>query len=191
MNPIPDWDASGNLPPFVGGPASQQNRSPYSIGLVDLALRFGSTHARKKLLKGLLDYRAALHNAGILRGFQWIDGSFVEDTTQHHSREPNDIDVVTFFELPPGQTEIQLLQANQPIFDLASIKAQFGVDGYPVVLSICNWSYLVRKVTYWQSLWSHDRNFRWKGFLEIDLSNVQDHIAKGILNMDAIEEVGE
>ena len=109
----------------------------------------------------------------------------------HYSREPSDIDVVTFFQLPPGETEIRLLEANEALFNPAITKAQFGVDGYSVVLSGCNLSYLVKKVTYWQSLWSHDRNLRWKGCLEIDLADCEDFKASGILEMDAIQEVDE
>lgn len=96
---IPSWDHAGQLPPFGGSPISADQRSPYRVGLTDLALRFGDSTARRNLLSGLLDYRAVLHAAGLQEGFQWIDGSFIEDTTFHSGGEPGDIDVVTFFRL--------------------------------------------------------------------------------------------
>ena len=76
---VPDWNDSGLLPPFLDSPASPRDRSPYRAPLGDAMIRFGSANAgRRALQSGLLDFRAALHRAGLTRGFQWIDGSFVE-----------------------------------------------------------------------------------------------------------------
>lgn len=93
---IPPFTSSGALPPFLGGnPAVQAKMSPYSTTLVKLVDRFASSNVRKEILKGYLDHRAALLNLGIT-GFQWLDGSFLEDIEALESRPPGDIDLVTF-----------------------------------------------------------------------------------------------
>ncbi len=153
-----------------------------------MALRFGDSTIRRDLLSGLLDYRAALHAAGLLEGFQWIDGSFVEDTTFHSGREPGDIDVVTFFRLPAEQDQSALIDANPAIFDSKANKLLYGVDAYTVVLDTGDLPYLVRLTAYWNSLWSHDRNHKWKGFLEINLSDSDDAAARAMLNESAARE---
>ena len=124
--PIPDWDPSGLLPPFLDSPALGGSRSPYHAGLTDMVLRFGDTGDRRKLLRGLLDYRAALHAADLRVGFQWVNGSFVEDTAQHAQREPNDIDLVTFLQLPDERTQAQWFQDNPSLFDPRLAKAVMG-----------------------------------------------------------------
>ena len=175
--PIPDWDASGLLPPFLDIPTSGEGRSPYHVGLIDMVLRFGDTADRRALLTGLLDYRAALHAAGVREGFQWINGSFVEDTMGHSNREPNDIDLVTFFHTPAGQPQEALVYLFRP----QATKSQYGVDAYAVVLNEDGFSYLVRLAAYWNGLWSHGRSRQWKGYLEIDLSDSEDAAARAAL----------
>ena len=189
FGPIPDWDPSGLLPPFVDSPTSAGQRSPYAVGLTDLVLRFSDTAKRRTLLTGLLDFRAALHSAGIGEGFQWINGSFVEDTTHHSELDPNDIDVVTFLKLPDGLSQAQLVDGNPSLFDLDATRRRYGLDAYTVVLDAGDLTYLVRRVAYWNSLWSHDRNQRWKGYLEIDLSDSEDAIARAALNEAFAREV--
>ena len=189
---FPDWNSSGLLPPFVGTASSTSSRSPYPTNLSDLILRFGNTSDRIRLLHGLLDYRSALHNAGVQTGFQWIDGSFVEDTTGLDQRNPNDIDVVTFFHLPPRATQVNLVQTHPEIFDNITIKANYGVDAYHVVLNDgdhTHFYYLTRRIAYWNSLWSHSRKDQWKGYLELDLSTDDDAIAEALLQETAAREV--
>ena len=81
ISPIPDWDSSGVIPANIyGKPAS-----PYGVSLSDMVARFGGTESRQRLLTGLLDFRAELHNAGLVRGFQWIDGSFMENVEERRT----------------------------------------------------------------------------------------------------------
>ena len=125
---IPDWDSRGLLPPFVSSPTSGEGRSPYLVRLTDLVLRFGYTTARRTFLAGLLDYRADLHAAGIKNGFQWINGSFVEDKIGHSGEEPGDIDLVTFFHVPTGQTQGTLAVAHPDLFHPPALqKADTGL----------------------------------------------------------------
>jgi hypothetical protein len=60
-----------------------------------LVQRFAASRERLDILRGLLEYRAALGAIGIVQGFQWLDGSFVEDVEVTKGRPPSDIDVVT------------------------------------------------------------------------------------------------
>ena len=182
---IPDWEPSGILPPFVGGPIAAEGRSPYHVGLRDLVLRFGDTDHRRRLLRGLLSYRARLHQAGLVKGFQWINGSFVENVERHSGRPPSDVDVVTFCHLPTGRTQQELDQSDPDLFSHPTIKDRYRIDTYPVFLDPDNLSWLVERVTYWNSLWSHRLNRQWKGYLEIDLADAEDQAASSILEQAA------
>ncbi|MCK5355536.1 MAG: hypothetical protein KAJ63_10495, partial [Methyloprofundus sp.] len=58
---IPDWNTLGLLPPIdLNSPTSFQ-RSPYSVSLQDIVIRFASSLERKAILRGFLNYRLALH----------------------------------------------------------------------------------------------------------------------------------
>ena len=186
--PIPNWDSSGLLPPFVGSPASSIGRSPYRVSLTDTILRFGDTAARRELLVGFLDFRASLHAAGLMEGFQWVNGSFVEDTTQTENREPRDIDVVTFWRLPQVHTQETLLNICPDLFDRPVNRRKFRTDTLFTELRGDNPRYLVRMAAYWSSLWSHTRRRQWKGFLEIDLADSEDRAARSVLNRTDNEE---
>ena len=186
LGSIPEWDSSGLLPPYLGSPTSDKGRSPYHVGLTDVVLRFGDTTARRTLLTGLLDYRAVLYAAGIREGFQWINGSFVEDKRGHSEQEPSDIDVVTFFHTPAEQTQEALATANPLLFEA---RRRYGVDAYYVDLDSGDLSYLVRMSAYWSSLWSHSRNGQWKGYLEVTLSDDEDAAARAVLDETANREV--
>ena len=170
---------------------SGEGRSPYHVGLVDLVRQFGDTTTRHTLLTRLLDYRAALHSAGVRDGFQWLNGSFVEDTMQRSQREPNDIDVVTFFYVPARQTQEALAIAHPLLFNPQATKSQYSVDAYPVVLDAGDLPFLVSRTAYWNDLWSHDRNHQRKGYLEIDLSDSEDAAARAALEDVANGEVEE
>ncbi|MFW6331797.1 MAG: DUF6932 family protein [Thermodesulfobacteriota bacterium] len=65
---IPNWDAQGVLPPNDPVDPSSAERSPYNVSLTDFALHFGTTEKRQAILRGFLDFRAALHAAGLDNG---------------------------------------------------------------------------------------------------------------------------
>ena len=199
IGPIPEWDEWGLLPPYLGDP-TDSSRSPYRVSPTDLVLRFGTTVGRRSLLKGLLDFRAELHEIGLSRGFQWINGSFVEDKTLRESqkgqepREPNDIDVVTFFRLPDGYSEEDFNREHSDLLDHTSIRKQYGIDSFWVNLDDPV-EFLSRTITYWNSLWSHtrqhQREFQWKGYLEVGLAAQEDLMARAALNRKATENPDE
>ena len=188
---IPDWNNSGLLPPFLDNPTSPHDRSPYRALLSETIVRFGSASARRReLLSGLLDFRAALHGAGLTRGFQWIDGSFVENVESSRGRAPGDIDVVTFFYIPEGHTRASLAIDFPGIFAAAVNKAAFRVDSYFVGLNQTDPKRIVDRVAYWYSLWGHTRRRLWKGFVEVDLDPVEDDEVRSALDRMNCENGG-
>ena len=76
---IPNWDDSGLLPPFLDNRASPRDRSPYRASLSETVVRFGIESAdRRELLSELLNFRAALHEAG-LTAVSWKTSSHQGD----------------------------------------------------------------------------------------------------------------
>ena len=174
---IPPFDATGVLPPVMGSPTTVSSQSPYRVSLVDVVQRFSGSEERRAILRGFLAYRAALHGAGLTRGFQWLDGSFEEQVELLEGRAPKDIDVVTFVGCQEGPVT---LQAGQ-LFLADYTKTQFHVDAYSVNLGLSQEA-IVRRATYWYGLFSHRRDRHWKGLLEIDLAPVEDALATKMLD---------
>ena len=166
---IPNWSPTGILPPIDVVDPTSANRSPYRASLADLVLRFGTSKERCTILDGLLRYRAALHAAGLVVGFQWIDGSFLEQVETLAGRAPNDVDVVTFYRIATGDTPNAVVARNPDLFVQARVKQNFKVDGYLVPLD-AEATFLVENSAYWYGVWSHRRDGTWKGFVEIDLT---------------------
>lgn len=178
---IPAWTADGVLPPINSAQPVSVERSPYIVSLTDYVLRFSDTPERRAVLDGLLRYRAALHAVGLVSGFQWLDGSFVEDVERIEGRAPRDIDIVTFYRLPPGRTQKEIGNAAPSLFfDHTGVKATYFVDGYSVDLGM-EAEQLTKKTAYWYSIWSHRRTQLWKGFVQVDLAPVEDATAAATL----------
>ena len=177
---IPDWNSEGLLPAIdEDNPTSLFHRSPYIVSVQDLVARFGHTEARRRLLIGLLNYRAELHRAGLISGFQWVNGSFAEDVERTKNRAPGDIDVVTFFHVPDGYTDKQFLAEFPSLFDNYYVKDTHGIDAYHESLAPAFSKTIVERSIYWYSLWSHTRDEGlWKGYLQIDLSSEFDEVAR-------------
>ena len=185
--PIPPWNADGLLPASdVANPTSAA-RSPYPVALGDVVLRFNTNPDRTAILRGFLEYRAALHAAGLIAGFQWLDGSFMERIeASPRNRPPNDIDVITFYRLPTGVTQADLVTRTPDLFpsnviQLQALKARYKVDGRALHLGMAS-ERLVGQSAYWYGVWAHQRNtFKWKGFLQIDLAPNEDAAARALL----------
>lgn len=180
---IPAWNNQGVIPPIdINSPAAFP-RSPYVVSLSDVVQRFATTRARVTILQGFLAYRAALQAAGLTQGFQWLDGSFMENKELMLKANPGDIDVMTFFHLPPGVTQGTIAARNPLVFGPNGKvrKQQFHVDAYLIDLASSP-EILVRQSAYWYGLFAHSRrNFIWKGFLQVDLSSVEDAPASSLL----------
>jgi hypothetical protein len=170
--PIPPFTIDGILPPFQGpdpggDPALM---SPYVVTAVEVVDRFGATEARQAILKGWLEHRTALRAAGIVSGFQWLDGSFFED------KEPNDLDLITFLHRPPPLLAIQdwqpFLVGHPELFDRATMKQKFNLDAFFIDMNGSR-EVLVSYSRYLLQLFSHQREtFLWKGMLQVRLEDV-------------------
>lgn len=179
---FPTFNLSGVIPPYAAAnPAVGGPRSPYMTNLSTVILQLGRNAARLTLISGLLKYRQAMSRAGITTGFQLIDGSFTEDCETLRGRPPNDIDVVTFAELPVASANVPaFVSAHQHLFDQTQTKAAYGCDAYFVDLGKDR-ELLVEDSFYWYGLFSHQRvTHTWKGMLQIPLV-ADDAIASGIL----------
>lgn len=126
------------------------------------------------MLSGLLRFRSELRDVGIVSGFQWINGSFVERIESIDSREPGDIDVVTFYHLPGDHTQSTLQAARPSLFSTKENRTRHKVDAFFVALDQSQPEYIVRMSAYWYSMWSHTHDNVWKGFVQIDLDGSED-----------------
>jgi len=175
MSMIPAWNLHGVIPPFDPTDPTSTVRSPYIVALPDVVLRFAVTPERIEIMEGFLRYRQLLHAAGIVAGFQWLDGSFLEDVEMIRTAPPKDIDVTTFYRLPAGTTQSELANTHPILSDKTAIKRQHHTDGFLVCLDPNNLEYCIRRANYWYGVWSHQRDtFRWKGFVQIDLDPQAD-----------------
>lgn len=162
------------MPGVAGGSPA---RSPYPIDICCFVERFATTPERKAIVKGFLEYRDLLYKQTITEGFQWADGSFLENIEVLEQRNPQDVDVVTFFRLPTGKSQADL----SSILDSVAVKKRYHVDGYYVELGKPMDDWNVKHISYWYSMWSHRRDSRWKGFVQIPLNRQADEIAKTLL----------
>lgn len=180
---IPAWTMAGILPPIrPGQPGHSADRSPYGASLSEVVERFSTSSQRIAILKGLFAYRSAFHQLGIVTGFQWLNGSFMQDVEAQESRPPNDIDAVTYFYMPSGETQATLFAKAGQLFDNRHVKASYLVDAYPSVLGERTEDRHVRQISYWYSMWSHQRDRMWKGFVQISLDPMQDKEAEHVFS---------
>lgn len=176
--PIPAFTIDGILPPYVGpaGPGgAAEDLSPYVVTAIEIATTLGHTNERRAILRGWLQHRTALRALGFDRGFQWLDGSFVEQ------KDPRDLDVVTFLYRPPGIHSggelAQLLRANLNVFGRPQVKAAYKLDFFPIDLD-GSAEALVSLSRYFLGLFSHRRGDDvWKGMLQVRLEDVADDTA--------------
>ena len=181
---LPRWNAVGVLPPIRPEmPGNSPERSPYRVSLADFVDQFATSPERIKILDGLLRFRGKLHELGIVSGFQWLNGSFLEQIEILEARHPRDMDVVTFFDMPAGENQRSLFQKAGQLFDQSYLKVTYAVDGYFSVLGQAVDARQIQGITYWYSMWSHRRDGLWKGFVQVDLNPFHDTDAKAILNI--------
>ncbi|WP_082502718.1 hypothetical protein [Methylobacterium sp. Leaf100] len=180
---IPSYNASNVLPPFKGAtPDSRADQSPFQTTMVDVVKRFGTSPERDTILSGLLDFREVLRDLGYIDGYQWIDGSFVENVEISRGRPPGDADVVTVSNRPQRMTpdEFERFADTHFIFDRRHVKDQYKLDAIFIDLNI-DGRLIVEDVTFYFSLFSHQReSFLWKGMLSVPLLS-DDEAARALL----------
>lgn len=175
---IPTFGLGEVLPPFIAGDvtgALKLPRSPYPASPQEVADVFCTSRERAAILRGWIAFRAFLRAEGILEGFQWIDGSFVENCEAVLGRAPNDIDVVSLIRRPnAATTDPDWGQFVQPrattMFNSDWTKQQYSCDSYWVDLD-ADPRLVAELSAYWIGLFSHQRTtFRWKGLVQVDLA---------------------
>lgn len=179
--PIPAFDHNNVLPPHLGDPRVRGDLSPFPATSLEVCERFGGSAERRAILEKWLGFRGQLHALGITTGFQWLDGSFLEDVEATESRAPNDLDVVTFYSMPPGEMALDFLNRIQEslpaFFDRRLSRMAFSLDHFGIHLGSSG-AALVDHVRYWSGLFSHRRDGVWKGMLRVDLNTpVEDNTA--------------
>ena len=170
---IPDHGHDGVLPPFIPGaePHERGAMAPYRAELFEFVERFSTSGERLQILRGLVRYRDALREIGVIAGFQWLDGSFVEDCERIRLRAPNDIDLITFAPRPESYADLgawrELVHSRPDLFDPETTKEEFKCDAYFVDLLV-HPIHLVNQTRYWFGLFSHQREtYLWKGLIEV------------------------
>ena len=174
---IPDFDHNQVLPPHLGDPRHPDQLSPFPATSKEVCDKFSSSPERRVILQGWLDFRKQLTHMKIVNGFQWLDGSFMEDIEASEARPPHDLDLITFFSLPSGMSSAQFIANTQgslpEFFDRDLSKLNFHLDHFPVYLDTGGET-LVDTTRYWTGLFSHRRNAVWKGMLRVELNTVTD-----------------
>lgn len=187
---IPNHTHDGVLPPFIPGasPSDHGAVAPYRIELADFAERFAGTADRRAILSGLIAYRTALRAVGITSGFQWLDGSFVEDCEAIRGRAPKDIDLITFSFRPKAYADTaawrELVHSRPDLFDPETTKAIYKCDAYFVDLGV-HPVHVVAQTRYWFGLFSHQRDtYLWKGMIEVPFTE-NDNDVESLLRQEA------
>ena len=175
--PIPDFDHNGVLPPHLGLPTDPGQLSPYPATTLEVCEKFGGSPERRSILRGWLDLRHELRQLGHASGFQWLDGSFMEDVEARRGSPPNDIDVVSF--LPAGNTQNPNAASVSVVADRTGVKQRYKVD-HLIVRLFWPGHVLVEHSRYWCGLFSHRRvDGVWKGMLKVDLGvQADDDVAR-------------
>lgn len=179
--PIPVFNSNLVLPPHLGDPTLPTHMSPFPSTTKELCDRFATSPERIKILDGFLRLRSDLGKHGMTTGFQWLDGSFLEDIENSAKRAPKDIDVATFFWGADPAFAAKLVAAFPDLPYPARIKASYFVDHY-VIDAGFHPEGTVIQASYWYGLFSHTRAGVWKGMLRVDLNTQTDDTeAKNIL----------
>jgi hypothetical protein len=175
-NPIPDFNYNLVLPPYVGKPTRKEDLSPYKCTSSELCERFATSPDRIKILKGFLSFRERLQVHGLILGYQWLDGSFLEDVELREFRPPNDLDVVTIYWNYDLPFQEELMNMFPEFVDSDLSKKNYLLDHYPFDAGESP-EIAVDYSRYWIQLFSHNRDSVWKGMLQIDLNTASDDAA--------------
>lgn len=180
--PIPNFDHNNVLPPHLGNPTNRTDLSPYPCSILELCHKFSTSKHRIQILKNFVTFRQKMNSMNIVTGFQWLDGSFMENIEVSEGRAPQDLDVVTFFGglTIAEQTNFRVTfpEFSNPIL----AKNIFLLDHYAVDYSY-NPDVTVEQTRYWLQLFTHNRLGVWKGILRLSLNTpIDDQHALDYLN---------
>jgi len=143
---------------------------------LDACERFGTTPERKRILGRFLDFRERLQIEGLLHGFQWLDGSFLEDVELRDGRPPRDLDVVTVYWGYDRAFQAALVEKFPEFASPALSKVNYSLDHYALDAGYTP-EFTINQTRYWISLFSHNRSGVWKGMLRIELNTPDEDAA--------------
>ncbi|WP_226635284.1 DUF6932 family protein [Brevundimonas poindexterae] len=190
---IPAFNSAGIIPPYLTA-AGHGDRSPYESTIVELVERFGFSPERRRILRGLIGYRAALAAGGFAEGYQLIDGSFVEDCEALRNRPPGDVDVLSYLAMPAHYSNDINAYQNEGIPFLVNemlghaAKQNYSVDAYlavnPPGMSLSEFFHIFSHFTL---LFSHQKQTDvWKGAISIPFDLLADTAA--MARLDEMEQ---
>jgi hypothetical protein len=182
--PIPAFDHNLVVPPHIGNPADGSHLvSPYPATTVELVQRFATSSQRVEILKGFINFRERLQSQGLIAGFQWLDGSFLEDIEKQENRAPNDLDLITFYYGYDQLFQTHLYQQLPEFRDRDLAKQNFGLDHFGFDTGL-HPEITIEITRYWVQIFTHNRNKVWKGMVRIELNTpVDDAVAlQSLLN---------
>lgn len=171
--PIPAFDHNLVLPPHLGSPTTLSDLSPYPATTTELVHRFATSNERVNILFGLLNFRQRLGILGVTTGFQWLDGSFLEDIETQEGRAPRDLDILTIYWGYDGNFQAALFQQFPEFSNPVLSKTNFHLDHYPIDAGH-HPELTVELTRYWVQLFTHNRNKVWKGMIRIELNTPAD-----------------
>lgn len=180
--PIPDFDHNNVIPPHLGNPTEKTHLSPYPCTIFEFCSKFATSKDRIEILKNFIEFRKLVTQNGILNGFQWLDGSFLENIEISDNRSPRDLDLVTFFNGLNLDDQSKIISNFPEFVDPVLSKNKFKLDHYPV-----DYGYspdaTVEMTRYWIQLFTHNRKSIWKGILRLPLNTpIDDDYALTYLN---------
>lgn len=182
MCPIPDFNHNFVLPPHLGNPVDRSHLSPYPCSIIELCHKYSFSPERINILRNYVLFRQRMNTMGIIYGFQWLNGSFLEDIENSEGRAPHDLDLVTFCGgLSPN--DMANIASNFPEFIYANLsRTKYSLDHYPI-----DYAYkpevTVEQTRYWLQLFTHNRKSIWKGILRLPLNtSIDDQHALDYLN---------
>jgi hypothetical protein len=166
---IPNFDHNNVIPPHLGNPIHKEHLSPYRCTTLELCKRFATSKERIEILNGLLLFRKKMNNFGIKEGFQWLDGSFIENIEVSEKRAPRDLDLVTFFGGLTFEYQKELAVQFTEFLNPTFSKEKYKLDHY--IVDYCfSPDATVELTRYWVQLFSHNRLNIWKGMLRLELN---------------------
>jgi hypothetical protein len=174
--PIPDFDHNGVIPAHLGDPRDPGQLSPFACTTLDLCRKLGTTAERRQILEKFLDFRERLRVEGLTTGYQWLDGSFLEDVETREGRAPRDLDLVTIYWGYDAPFQAGLAARFPEFRSPALSKAGYLLDHYPMDAGF-RADLTVELTRYWSLLFSHNRSGVWKGMLKIDLDTPAEDAA--------------
>jgi len=179
---IPNFDHNLVIPPHMGNPVQQNDLSPYKCTSIEFCQHFSTSPERIEIMKNFLAFRQRLHNLNMTQGFQWLDGSFLENVEVREQRSPNDLDLVTVYWGYDIQFQTNIYHQFPEFANSTLSKQIYSLDHYPFDAGYAP-DFTVEFSRYWIQLFSHNRDAVWKGMLQIPLNTpMDDNMALHYLN---------